>query len=62
MAVYKPSNCVPFLGALDLTQPQFFQCEINTSNLPVTAYKIRILDSANNIIFEGSQYSPSPIG
>ena len=62
MAVYKPSNCVPFLGALDLTQPQFFQCEINTSNLPVTAYKIRILDSANNIIFEGSQYSPIPSG
>lgn len=58
MAVYKPSNCVPFLGTLDLTQPQFFQCEINTSNLPITAYKIRVLDSANNVIFEGAQYSP----
>ena len=22
MAVYKPSNCIPFMDALDLTKPQ----------------------------------------
>lgn len=60
MSIYKPSNCAPFLEALDLTQPQSFQCEINTSNIPITGYKIRILDNNNNIIFEGIDYSPLP--
>ena len=60
MAVYKPSNCVPFLSCWDLTQNQYISCEINTSNEPVTGYKIRILDNDNNIIYEGKKFSAIP--
>ena len=60
MAVYKPSNCVPFLSCWDLTQNQYISCEINTSNEPVTGYKIRILDNDNNIIYEGKNFSAIP--
>lgn len=58
MAVYKPSNCEPFLGSIDLTKSQSLVCEINTSNVPVTGYKLRILDNVNNEIFVGASYSP----
>lgn len=60
MAVYKPSNCVPFLSCWDLTQPQYISGELNTSNETVTGYKVRVLDSENNTIFEGSEFSPFP--
>ena len=58
MAVYKPSNCVPFLSCWDLTQPQYISGELNTSNETVTGYKVRVLDSENNTIFEGSEFNP----
>lgn len=57
MAIYKPSNCKPFLGAVDLTQDVNIQCEINTSNVPITGYKITVLDSNNDLVFEGEDYS-----
>lgn len=60
MAIYKPSNCSPFLGAVDLTKPVYLQCDVNTSNVEITGYKIRILDNNNNIIFEGISYTPLP--
>lgn len=60
MAIYKPSNCAPFMESWDLTQPQTITCEINTNNIPVTGYKLKILDSKNNVIFEGSEFSPLP--
>ena len=60
MAVYKPSNCVPFLSCWDLTKDQYISCELNTSNEAVTGYKIKILDNDNNKIFEGSEFSPIP--
>ena len=60
MAVYKPSNCVPFLSCWDLTKDQYISCELNTSNEAVTGYKIKILDNDNNTIFEGSEFSPIP--
>lgn len=62
MAIYKPSNCVPFLTAQDLSQPFDISCELNTSNEIVTGYKIKILDSDNNIIFEGNKFDPINIG
>lgn len=62
MAIYKPSNCQPFLNSVDLTQNQYFQCEINTSNVEVTGYKIQITDNNNDIIFTGLNYSPIPNG
>ena len=58
MAIYKPSNCAPFLSAQDLTQPFSISCELNTSNERVTGYKLKILDSLNNTIFEGKQFDP----
>lgn len=58
MAIYKPSNCLPFLSCLDLTKPQNISCELNTSNETVTGYKIKILDSNNDVIFEGAEFSP----
>lgn len=58
MAIYKPSNCTPFLSAQDLTQPFNISCELNTSNERVTGYKLKILDSLNNAVFEGQWYDP----
>lgn len=58
MAIYKPSNATPFLDSLDLTKQQDFSCEINTNNNVVVGYKLKILDSKNNIVFVGSGYSP----
>lgn len=60
MAVYKPSNCVPFLSCWDLTKNQYISCELNTSNETVTGYKIKIFDNDNNVVFEGSEFSPIP--
>ena len=58
MAVYKPSNCTPFLTCLDLTKAQDITCELNTSNELVTGYKIKILDNNNDVIFEGKKFDP----
>lgn len=72
MAIYKPSNCAPFLGAVDLTLPDVngekqdelkISFEINSSNVTrVTAYKIKILDNNNEVIFEGDKFSLVPGG
>lgn len=58
MAIYKPSNCVPFLTSLDLTQNQDLSFQINTNNIDVTGYKLKILDSENNEVFYGKKFSP----
>lgn len=58
MAVYKPSNCVPFMDALNLMGPQDISCELNTSNVNITGYKIKVLDNQNNVVFEGSKFTP----
>lgn len=62
MAVYKASNCTPFLGSMDLTFGQIAQCEINSSNSTVTGYRLEILDNLNNVIFSGERFSPVPQG
>lgn len=58
MAVYKPSNCIPFMDALNLMSPQDISCELNTSNVNITGYKIKVLDNQNNVVFEGSKFTP----
>ncbi len=58
MAIYKPSNCIPFLTGLDLTQNQDLSFQINTNNIDVTGYKLKILDSNNNEVFSGAKFSP----
>ena len=57
MAVYKPSNCRPFLNSVDLTRDVNVQCEINTSNQDITGYKLQLLNSLNDVIFAGSEYT-----
>ena len=57
MAIYKPSNCTPFLNALDLTEAQDVQCELNTSNVNVVGYKMRILDNKNKVVFNGKNFT-----
>lgn len=57
MAIYKPSNCTPFLNSLDLSEPQDIQCELNTSNVNIVGYKMRVLDNKNNIIFKGKNFT-----
>ena len=66
MAIYKPSHCAPFLGAVDLTLPVQngiqedinISFEVNCSNVtPVSAYKIKVLDNNNDIIFEGDEFT-----
>lgn len=66
MAIYKPSNCAPFLGAVDLTllvqngvqEDINVSFEVNCSNVtPVSAYKIKVLNNNNDVIFEGDEFT-----
>lgn len=43
MAVYKPSNFSPNLQEIDITQPNTFSCQVNTSGDSVKAYDLSIL-------------------
>lgn len=55
MAVFKPTNCSPYLTAFDITYldegPIYFQCKIDTSNTKIDGYAITIYDSDNNQVF-----------
>ena len=55
MAVFKPTNCLPYLTAFDITYldegPIYFQCKIDTSNTKIDGYAITIYDSDNNQVF-----------
>lgn len=56
MAVYKPTNCSPYLTTLDLYEcsngkPQFFECKVDTSNKKITAYAITLYNGENTQIF-----------
>lgn len=43
MAIYKPSNHVPNLQEVDLTQKNTFSCMVNTSGENIRAYKMQLL-------------------
>lgn len=62
MAIYKPSNCAPFMETWDLTEPQVITCELNTNNIPVTGYKLKILDSKNKPVYEDAEFKQLPAG
>lgn len=62
MAIYKPSNCAPFMETWDLTEPQVITCELNTNNIPVTGYKLKILDSKNKTVYEDAEFKQLPAG
>ena len=60
MAVYKPTQCYPYLTAVDMkvgSEPVYFTCKVNTSNKNITGYKVILLDGANNIVFSGGSKS-----
>ena len=53
MAVYKPNYCYPYLEPVDLTIPdgeKYFTCQIDTSNIAITGYKIEVYDEASDLI------------
>lgn len=53
MAIYKPSNLLPDLGEIDLTQDNTLSCVVNTSGTSVKAYKpIYITQSDNREIYK----------
>lgn len=62
MAIYKPSNCAPFMETWDLDKPQVITCELNTNNIPVTGYKLKILDSKNETVYEDEKFKQLPAG
>ena len=62
MAIYKPSNCAPFMETWDLDKPQVITCELNTNNVPITGYKLKIFDSKNEPVYEDKEFKPLPAG
>ena len=60
MAIYKPSNCVPFMDSWDLTQEHDIEFELNTNNTISTGYKLKVLDSKNNVVFSGGNFEEFP--
>lgn len=62
MAIYKPSNCAPFMETWDLDKPQVITCELNTNNIPVTGYKLKIFDSKNTPVYEDAEFKQLPAG
>lgn len=72
MAVYKATYCYPFLNTVDSrvtlssafrSTAQYLKCKVDTSNINITGYKIRILDTDNNVVFpiDEEQHKISPI-
>lgn len=59
MAVFKPTNCSPYLTAFDITYldegPIYFQCKIDTSNTKIDGYAITVYDNDNNQVFPHSR-------
>lgn len=54
MAVYKPTYCYPYLEAVDLTIPdgeKYFTCQIDTSNIKITGYRVELYNENNERIF-----------
>ena len=52
MAVFKPTNCSPYLTAFDMLNIDngiyYFSCKIDTSNTNIGGYSITIYDKDNN--------------
>ena len=52
MAIYKPSNFSPLLQEVDITENNTFSCQVNTSGESVKAYKLSILDTEGETLYE----------
>ena len=64
MAVYKPTYCYPYLEAVDLTIPdgeKYFTCQIDTSNIKITGYRVELYNENNEKVFPLSDGKISPL-
>lgn len=64
MAVYKPTYCYPYLEAVDLTIPdgeKYFTCQIDTSNIKITGYRVELYNENNEKVFPLSEGKISPL-
>ena len=55
MAIYKPTNCSPYLTTFDARveagNPQFFECRVDSSNKNADGYSIILYDEDNEQVF-----------
>lgn len=55
MAIYKPTNCSPYLTTFDSRveagSPQFFECRVDSSNKNADGYSIILYDEDNEQVF-----------
>ena len=56
MAIYKPTNCTPFLTTFDCgiqadDEPVFFECRIDSSNRNAVGYSVTVYDENNDQVF-----------
>ncbi len=64
MAVYKPTYCYPYLEPVDLTIPdgeKYFICQIDTSNIKITGYRVELYDENNERVFPLNEGKISPL-
>lgn len=64
MAVYKPTYCYPYLESVDLTIPdgeKYFACQIDTSNIKITGYRVELYNENNEKVFPLSEGKISPL-
>ena len=64
MAVYQPTYCYPYLEAVDLTIPdgeKYFTCQIDTSNIKITGYRVELYNENNEKVFPLSDGKISPL-
>lgn len=64
MAVYKPTYCYPYLEPVDLTIPdgeKYFTCQIDTSNIKITGYRVELYNENNEKIFPLNEGKISPL-
>ena len=64
MAVYKPTYCYPYLESVDLTIPdgeKYFTCQIDTSNIKITGYRVELYNENNEKVFPLSEGKISPL-
>ena len=63
MAIYKPTNCIPFLTTFDCRievtdDPVFFECRIDSSNRNAVGYSVTVYDENNDQVFPPDGSAP----
>lgn len=63
MAIYKPTNCTPFLTTFDCRiqaddEPVFFECRIDSSNRNAVGYSVTVYDENNDQVFPPDGSAP----